>query len=849
MRLFFFLKNGFRSPRFFMRFSIFLVLVVLVTFFQNCTRPQFKASISNDRQDDILDSQTSLSSLTRGVSATNLSVDSKNGKIYDSSGQLVNLYGVNYFVRYWLLKKTLQYKYNMTDAQVNEQIKKEIDKDLDDLVYMGVNFIRVHIYEMEITDLDGTLRPNVQLDLMGYLLSRLQARGITFMLTPITGFFQPYFYQVDGRARSYSSYYSKKTYILGGYQSPRALGVEKNTGSNDETPSLWARQEKYLNQLFAWINPYTGKPLGEDSSLGLVEVFNEPEFWPYSDLQIAKEAGLLNLHSPSEYNNFPKEKLPAELRPDWDAYDARDLALVLKDYQAYLVSIYGPDQPFSHDTPENYGKFVYQRTRDYIETMSRAIRGHLRSGVLVGASLHSAYPGNDVEGKIRKNHLMGVADTSVNFLTHGFYPGNCKTNPCYSDSINYLSDSSIWAMINDWGRWLVFGFNSYMTENSTLDSKLRSKGRVIYEFGAIGAANKSYAYTAMAREMKRAGVQAAAMFIYNPRTSSPYNGLNADWGPPEPEVLCSSFLNLFHTPRQAMDFMISREVFRSYPEFASRPDPMPKDNQYDRFGNNTGEMFVSYLGNLVSISTPQIYMEDNPPKSVSEQIVKNPVKDYSSTQAEIYCVGNCRFWEYDGTGIVKFKKTSKTTGVLTVFPDVWRKTESDGTFSLAARTFDAPVSRLVAGSHTLRFTKELIGGAGSVRVDVSANESPVSYNIDWGTKENGNIVTIKVTRPTSGATGIGNKPTITWTSTGTVANFIVDVSEKPGFPYFWNHSVAGAERSIKYNGSEWGKVNTDKVAPLTLVNGKKYYIRVAAFDENWNYITTSPPVSFTVAAP
>ncbi len=66
--------------------------------------------------------------------------------------------------------------------------KEAIDQDVYHLARLGLNAFRVHIWEAELADSVGNISDNDHLDLLDYLISKLEERGIAVMLTAQTNF-------------------------------------------------------------------------------------------------------------------------------------------------------------------------------------------------------------------------------------------------------------------------------------------------------------------------------------------------------------------------------------------------------------------------------------------------------------------------------------------------------------------------------------------------------------------------------------------------------------------------------------------------------------------------------------
>ncbi|MGD8868577.1 MAG: hypothetical protein PVI01_13145, partial [Gemmatimonadales bacterium] len=166
---------------------------------------------------------------------------------WTATGIEVALFGVNYTTPF-------AYSYR-AHGYLGVDRKRAIDSDVLHLARLGLDAYRIHVWDREVSDLQGNLLENDHLDLLDYLLARLAQQGIKVILTPIAwwpaGYPEP-----DPGSDGFSDAYDK----------------------GEMTVSLEARraQENYLAQFIAHTNPYTGLTYSEDPNLLAVEIFNEP---------------------------------------------------------------------------------------------------------------------------------------------------------------------------------------------------------------------------------------------------------------------------------------------------------------------------------------------------------------------------------------------------------------------------------------------------------------------------------------------------------------------------------------------------------------------------------------------
>jgi hypothetical protein len=162
----------------------------------------------------------------------------------------VALFGVNYTAPF-------AYSYRAIDKLQPHGHEQAIDQDVYHLSRLGVDAFRVHVWDIEITDTLGNLQQNEHLRLLDYLITKLKARGIKIILTPIAYWGNAY-PEPKNTGQGFSSIYDKKV----AYTNPRAIRA----------------QENYLGQFLNHRNQYTGLLNREDPDIIAYEVCNEPNY-------------------------------------------------------------------------------------------------------------------------------------------------------------------------------------------------------------------------------------------------------------------------------------------------------------------------------------------------------------------------------------------------------------------------------------------------------------------------------------------------------------------------------------------------------------------------------------------
>ncbi|WP_237144209.1 cellulase family glycosylhydrolase [Pontibacter pamirensis] len=156
-------------------------------------------------------------------------------------------FGVNYTVPF-------AYGYRSHKA-LNADLEKAIDQDVYHFARMGLDAFRVHVWDTEITDSVGNLLENEHLRLFDYLIAKLKERNIKILVTPIAywgaGYPEP-----DVKTAGFSSIYNKR----------QAVTEEE----------AFLAQERYLQQFFQHVNPYTKLTYQDDPDIIAMEINNEP---------------------------------------------------------------------------------------------------------------------------------------------------------------------------------------------------------------------------------------------------------------------------------------------------------------------------------------------------------------------------------------------------------------------------------------------------------------------------------------------------------------------------------------------------------------------------------------------
>lgn len=169
------------------------------------------------------------------------------GRMRNPKGEEVRYYGTNYTVPF-------AHAYRALNA-LGVDHKKAIDRDVYHMKRLGLNAFRMHLWDVEISDSVGNLLDNAHLDLLDYLIGRMEENGIDVILTAQTNF---------------GNGYPEKNVDTGGYS------YDYDKCKMHEDPASIAAQRNYIKQLVEHRNPYTGLTYAADPRIIAMEVNNEP---------------------------------------------------------------------------------------------------------------------------------------------------------------------------------------------------------------------------------------------------------------------------------------------------------------------------------------------------------------------------------------------------------------------------------------------------------------------------------------------------------------------------------------------------------------------------------------------
>jgi len=167
----------------------------------------------------------------------------------------IALFGVNYYTPFTVDHEGL--------AALDADHRTTIERDVAHFDRLGLDVIRLHVFDRQISDLQGNLLGNEHLQLFDYLVAECKRRGVYTVLTPIA------WWSFHVKAKGFSSLYTKPQMVL--------------------DPSARKAQCEYLRQFMEHVNEYTGRAYRDEPAIVAVELINEPLYSRETTLAQATE--------------------------------------------------------------------------------------------------------------------------------------------------------------------------------------------------------------------------------------------------------------------------------------------------------------------------------------------------------------------------------------------------------------------------------------------------------------------------------------------------------------------------------------------------------------------------------
>ena len=356
---------------------------------------------------------------------------------YDD-GTEVALFGTNYYPMAW---------YQFTNMKTTgADFRREIARDLEDMKSMGVEVVRVHFFDRQHTNRQGDLIENEALTVFDIFVDELDRQGLYFYLTPLTW-----------------------------WSSPIALddAIAANTSKMGMmyVEEAVAASETYLAQLLTRRNPFTGRRLVDEPALAVIEIFNEPWYWPYEAVS-----------DPEFEPGFLADQTTPEVFE-------RDLAYWIELWETYCR------EKGIEPNRDVYADFQYEHMTRYLDQMITAIRDAGATQPIASA-LFETYRNPGI--------LRAIAKSDVEAVSDGWYIGGFDT---LHEGVNLLEDP--------------------MAESYQLPDSVADKARIVYEWDVCRTYNTVGMYPALARRWRSMGAQIVCHFQYDAAATAPFN---TDWG-------------------------------------------------------------------------------------------------------------------------------------------------------------------------------------------------------------------------------------------------------------------------------------------------------------------------------
>jgi hypothetical protein len=166
---------------------------------------------------------------------------------WSNNHEEASFYGVNYTLPFAHAYRAIHY--------TGKNHKEAIEKDVYHFARLGFNAYRIHVWDVEVSDSAGNLVENEHLDLLDYLIAKLQERNIRILLTTMTNF---------------GNGYPEKNRTTGGF----SYLYDKCKVHSD--PQAIRAQIGYIRQFVQHVNPYTGCSYKDDPYIVGFEINNEP---------------------------------------------------------------------------------------------------------------------------------------------------------------------------------------------------------------------------------------------------------------------------------------------------------------------------------------------------------------------------------------------------------------------------------------------------------------------------------------------------------------------------------------------------------------------------------------------
>lgn len=177
---------------------------------------------------------------------------------WTDDGNEVAVFGVNYYTPFALDYRLL--------GERGIDRKETIRRDVAHFRRLGLTAVRLHVFDREISNRDGSLRDNDHLALLDYLIFECASNGIYTVLTPIAAW-GGHIWTTDTRGFAYPVTMAELT----------------------TNRSLWPIQARYEEEFVRHVNRYTGHRYADDPAVLCFELINEPAYTNHTPSSVVAE--------------------------------------------------------------------------------------------------------------------------------------------------------------------------------------------------------------------------------------------------------------------------------------------------------------------------------------------------------------------------------------------------------------------------------------------------------------------------------------------------------------------------------------------------------------------------------
>ena len=377
----------------------------------------------------------------------------REGVIRDANGREVRLWGVNYYA---------PFSHNYQNiAEVGADHRAAIAQDVAQFRLMGVDFVRIHVFDREISDVHGHLTPNDHLRVFDELLEALDRAGIFVMLTPVAWWNTPENQSLMDR------YYAFWHVGVGGsFGFSNFFGADEMVWNEDAIRC----QERYVAELLEHRSSISNRRYADFPNLVAIEPINEPSYV-----------------RPSLLREVPNSAKPTT------QYAARSSHGAARKRLHKLWHDFQTEHPGDETT--QFEQFRAELLQRYLERMFAAIDSAMKHPYL---RAHIDYSLGDARIHEVLNNMK------LDAYTCACYPkDHMGFESTWRDHLDFFE------LIRQWNAKL-------------LAQKVDDRPRIVYEFNAPSTL-QGYPYGAMAVAFAARRAQMAAMFTYTPTAVAQYN--------------------------------------------------------------------------------------------------------------------------------------------------------------------------------------------------------------------------------------------------------------------------------------------------------------------------------------